>query len=122
MVCNDVFLTKVERNNHFCRTCQAFIRLMDLEGNIKQIGRTNGKFVCPLCPRVFSHSNNLISHWGTCKTRDGTESNSHYLIDSNYVVDLDKDDAYTEYLRYDGTYKLAVCVDCGYALPLEWIA
>jgi hypothetical protein len=71
-----VFPTKVARNNHFRGGCQPFIRVMDLEGNIKQIDRTDGKFKCPLCPRVFTHSNNLISHWRTCKTRDGTESNS----------------------------------------------
>jgi len=35
---------------------------------------------------------------------------------------VDLEDALVEYLRYDGNHNLAVCIQCGYALPLEWIA
>lgn len=36
-------------------------------------------------------------------------------------MDLDDDDDITKYLKYDGTYNLAVCIGCGHGLPLEWI-
>jgi len=32
------------------------------------------------------------------------------------------EDALVEYLRYDGNHNLAICIECGYALPLERIA
>jgi hypothetical protein len=37
-------------------------------------------------------------------------------------VDVDEEDSLVQYLRYDGEYNLAVCIECEYALPLEWIA
>jgi hypothetical protein len=36
-------------------------------------------------------------------------------------VDVDEEDLLVQYLRYDGEYNLAVCIECKYALPLEWI-
>jgi hypothetical protein len=37
-------------------------------------------------------------------------------------VDLDEENDLVKYLKYDSAYNLAVCIDCGYGLPLEWIA
>ena len=36
-------------------------------------------------------------------------------------MDIDEDDLLVQHLRYDGDYNLAVCMECEYALPLEWI-
>jgi len=36
-------------------------------------------------------------------------------------VDVDELDLLGQYLRYDGQYNLAICVECKYGLPLEWI-
>jgi hypothetical protein len=36
-------------------------------------------------------------------------------------VDLDDENEIIKQLKYDGEYNLAVCVDCGHGLPLEWI-
>ena len=44
------------------------------------------------------------------------------LIVTNNTVDLDDEDALVRDLQYDSLYDLAVCISCGYALPLEWIA
>jgi hypothetical protein len=35
---------------------------------------------------------------------------------------MDDEDELAKYLKYDGGYDLAVCIDCGHGLPLEWIA
>ena len=40
---------------------------------------------------------------------------------TDYIVDFDEEDTLVRYLRYDGDYNLAVCIECEYALPLEWI-
>jgi hypothetical protein len=74
-----MFATKVERDSHFRGQCQPIISLTSLEGSIRRVERTDGKFTCPSCLTKYSRSDNLISHWKECKTRDGTESNSHYL-------------------------------------------
>jgi len=79
-ICNEEFLTKSERNNHFSGECQPFISLTNLEGVINRVERTDGKFTCPLCPSRYKYSNDIFAHWKKCKTRDGTESNSHDLI------------------------------------------
>jgi hypothetical protein len=36
-------------------------------------------------------------------------------------VQVEAEDVLVENLRYDGDYNLAVCIECEYALPLEWI-
>jgi hypothetical protein len=36
-------------------------------------------------------------------------------------VQVNEEDILVKSLRYDGEYNLAVCIDCEYALPLEWI-
>jgi hypothetical protein len=40
---------------------------------------------------------------------------------TDFIVDVDEEDLLVEYLRYDGNYNLAVCIECNYALPSEWI-
>jgi hypothetical protein len=79
-VCNVEFATKSERNNHFSGECKPFVSLTDLEGSIRRVERTDGKFACPLCPARYKYSNDIFAHWKKCKTRDGTESNPHCLI------------------------------------------
>jgi hypothetical protein len=46
---------------------------------------------------------------------------NHLKIITNFIVDVDEQDLLGQYLRYDGDHNLAVCVECKYALPLEWI-
>jgi hypothetical protein len=41
---------------------------------------------------------------------------------ADFIVDVDEEDLLVQYLRYDGEYNLAVCIQCKYALPSEWIA
>jgi hypothetical protein len=36
-------------------------------------------------------------------------------------VAADDEDQLAKFLKYDGMYNLAVCIECGYGLPLEWI-
>ena len=36
-------------------------------------------------------------------------------------MDVDEEDVLVKCLRFDGDYNLAVCIECEYALPLEWI-
>lgn len=36
-------------------------------------------------------------------------------------MEVDDEDPLAKKLNYDGIYGLAVCMDCSYALPLEWI-
>jgi len=36
-------------------------------------------------------------------------------------VKIDDEDPIAKKLKYDGIYGLAICTDCTYALPLEWI-
>jgi len=42
-------------------------------------------------------------------------------MNTNVKVNRNQEDVFVEYLRYDGEYNLAVCMDCKYALPREWI-
>ena len=74
-VCNAIFENKIKRDNHACGECLTFVRLTDLEGHIKQVERTDGKFICPVCSKKFKYSNKLGAHWKKCRTNDGTESN-----------------------------------------------
>jgi hypothetical protein len=46
---------------------------------------------------------------------------NHHMTKSNFLVDVDEEDLLVQYLRYDGNYNLAVCIECKYALPFEWI-
>jgi len=81
-VCNKGFDSKSEREIHFRGECQPVFSLTNVEGFITRVERKDGKFQCPKCPKTFTHSNNLSSHWKKCKTIDGTESNpDYYLID-----------------------------------------
>lgn len=43
------------------------------------------------------------------------------LTSTNSIVNIDKEDSLVEFLSYDKTYKLAICIKCQYALSLEWI-
>ena len=78
-VCNEGFDSKSEREIHFRGECQPIISLTDVEGFIARVERKEGKFQCPGCPKKFTYSNNLSSHWKECKTMDGTESNPYYF-------------------------------------------
>jgi hypothetical protein len=40
---------------------------------------------------------------------------------SQVVVEVDEEDVLVKHLQYDGDCSLAVCIECKYALPLEWI-
>jgi len=40
---------------------------------------------------------------------------------TDFIVNVDDEDLLVQSLRYDGDYNLAVCIECKYALPLEWI-
>lgn len=40
---------------------------------------------------------------------------------TDFIVNVDEEDSLVQSLRYDGEYNLAVCIECKYALPLEWI-
>jgi len=46
---------------------------------------------------------------------------NHRMKKTDFIVDVDEEDLLVQYLRYDGDYNLAVCIECEYALPLEWI-
>ena len=37
-------------------------------------------------------------------------------------MEVDEEDTLVKCLRFDGEYNLAVCIECEYALPSEWIA
>jgi len=37
---------------------------------------------------------------------------------TDFIVDVDVEDLVVQYLRYDGNYNLAVCIECEYALPI----
>jgi uncharacterized protein YlaI len=119
--CNRRFDSKSERENHFRGECQTVFSLTDVAGFITRVERKDGKFQCPRCPKAFSYSNNLSSHWKKCKTTEGPESNHYYLNGANYKVQVDNEDPLAKKLRYDGIFNLAVCTDCSYALPSEWI-
>jgi hypothetical protein len=43
------------------------------------------------------------------------------LLLINRLVTIGDEDPLREFLKYDGIYDLAVCLDCGHGLPLEWI-
>ena len=78
MVCNTTFESKINRDNHTRGECLRFVRLVDLEGHIKQVERMDGKFICPACSKKFKYSNKVMAHWKQCKTKDGMESNCIY--------------------------------------------
>jgi len=40
---------------------------------------------------------------------------------TDFIVDVDEQGLLVQYLKYDSDYNLAVCIECKYALPLEWI-
>jgi len=46
---------------------------------------------------------------------------NHCRTMADFLVDVNELDLLGQYLRYDGEYNLAICVECKYALPLEWI-
>jgi rubredoxin len=73
--CDIVFETKLERKNHFRNVCQALVSVTDANGTIHRVERIDGKFICPHCPKAFTRSDKLNTHWKACKTKDGTESN-----------------------------------------------
>jgi hypothetical protein len=39
----------------------------------------------------------------------------------NQLVAVDDEDQFVKFLRHDGIYNVAVCIECGHGLPLEWI-
>jgi hypothetical protein len=80
--CNEVFDTKMERKNHFRNVCQALVSVTEVNGTIHRIERINDKFTCPRCPKAFTRSDKLNTHWKVCKTKDGTESTKS-LKDNN---------------------------------------
>ena len=43
------------------------------------------------------------------------------MTKTDFVVDVDDEYLVGQYLRYDGDHNLAVCIECEYALPMEWI-
>jgi len=69
-----VFNTKIERKNHFRNACQALMSVTDADGMIHWIERIDGKFTCPRCPKAFTRSDRLNTHWNVCMMKDGTES------------------------------------------------
>ena len=46
---------------------------------------------------------------------------NHRERKTDFIVDVEEEDLLIQYLRYDGDYNLAICIECEYALPLEWI-
>jgi hypothetical protein len=44
-----------------------------------------------------------------------------FMVYIDNLVDLDDEDELIKSLKFDGAYNLAICIDCGYGLPLEWI-
>ena len=44
------------------------------------------------------------------------------MTKTDFTVDIDEEDLLVQYLRYDGEYNSAICIECEYALPREWIA
>ena len=46
---------------------------------------------------------------------------NHCRTTTDFLVEVDELDLLGQYLRYDGEYNLAICVECKYGLPLEWI-
>jgi uncharacterized C2H2 Zn-finger protein len=73
--CDVVFGSKKERKNHFRNVCQTLVSVTEANGTIHQIERMDGKFTCPRCPKTFTRSDNLNTHWKVCMTKDGTQSN-----------------------------------------------
>ena len=120
-VCSDGFPNKMERDNHYRGECLTFVRLTDLLGNIKQVERVDGKFSCPLCLTKVKYSNKLVAHWKKCQERSNTQSSFLFWGYTYVAGNINDEDPLINTLRYDGTYQLAVCVGCEYALPLEWI-
>ena len=72
--CNEVFDTKADRKNHFRNVCQAFVNVTESNGTIHPVERIDGKFICPRCPKAFTRSDTLITHWKVCMTKDWSES------------------------------------------------
>ena len=72
--CNEEFDLKSERDNHFRQYCQSFVKLIEIDGNIKRIERVNGKFDCFNCGKQYNRSDNLMAHWKKCQTKEGTQS------------------------------------------------
>ena len=122
-ICNEVFATKSDRDNHIRRICQSFVTITDLNGASTRIQRINGKFECFKCGCQYNRSDSLISHWKKCQTMQTTQSTSPTLEKLNliFIVQLDPENVLVEYLHYDGTYQVAVCDKCKHALPKEWI-
>ena len=52
----------------------------------------------------------------------GPKVSNRRMTKTDFTVDVDEEDLLVQYLRYDGDYNLAVCIECEYALPQEWIA
>ena len=75
-ICNEGFITKSNRDNHFRRICQSFVNLIDINGNIKTIERIDGKFKCVTCGARYNRSDNLTNDWKKCQTKDGSKSNN----------------------------------------------
>jgi hypothetical protein len=73
-ICEEGFPTKDSRENHFRRNCQPHVNLMDSEGTIVRVVRTEGKFRCHSCSRSYQYSNKLVLHWKTCNGKTKNES------------------------------------------------
>jgi len=119
--CKNEFETNAERDNHFRTQCKHTHNLIDGEENTLKVERIEGKFQCPSCQIKFTFTTNLTRHWKQCIKRDKTESNTMIISEANHLVSVDKEDELMNSLRYDGTYNLAVCVKCEFALPMEWV-
>ena len=74
-ICNEDFDRKSDRDDHFHQICQSFVKLIDIDGNIKTIERVDGKFECFDCGKQYNRSNNLTTHWKKCQIKDGSKSN-----------------------------------------------
>ena len=83
-ICNEGFDTKSDRDNHMRQICQSFIKLTDLDGNIKRIERIDKKFKCPNCGTGFNRSNHLQTHWKKCQRSVTNKSNNNYDVLTNY--------------------------------------
>ena len=119
--CQREFGSKSERDNHYRIECESSVKLTNTIGNILTIERVEGRFGCPKCQATFTRTNNLKSHWVHCK--DGNIMQGTISVRVKVIIKgiLDEGDDLVQYLRYDGSYNLAVCVKCEYGLPMEWI-
>jgi hypothetical protein len=119
--CQREFGSKSERDNHVRRECESSIQLTNTIGNIQIIERMDRRFACPKCQTTFTRTNNLKSHWIRCKNGNTTQGTLSVKLKLICTGMFDDGNDLVQYLRYDGSYNLAVCVKCEYSLPMEWI-